>query len=49
MPPAAQQPLPNALSELQLVPDSELLEAQSGETQAVDFREFQLVLDPEFL
>lgn len=32
-----------------LVPDSELLEAQSGETQAEDFREFQLVLDPEFL
>ena len=34
MPPAAQQPLPNALSELELVPDSELLEASFRETQA---------------
>jgi hypothetical protein len=37
------------LREFVLVPDGELLEAQSGETQAEDFREFQLVLDPEFL
>ncbi|MDC0308161.1 hypothetical protein OAL44_03400 [Planctomycetaceae bacterium] len=48
-PPTAQQPLPTALREFVLVPDGELLEAQSGETQAEDFREFQLVLDPEFL
>ncbi|MDG1808281.1 MAG: hypothetical protein P8I27_10305, partial [Pirellulaceae bacterium] len=48
-PPAAKQPLPTAPCEFVLVPDGELLEAQSGETQAEDFREFQLVLDPEFL
>ncbi|MDG2012685.1 MAG: hypothetical protein P8J33_04220 [Pirellulaceae bacterium] len=48
-PPTAQQPLPTAPREFVLVPDGELLEAQSGETQAEDFREFQLVLDPEFL
>jgi hypothetical protein len=32
-----------------LVPDGELLEAQSGETQAEASGELQLVLDPEFL
>ena len=48
-PPAAKPPLPTAPCEFVLVPDGELLEAQSGETQAEDFREFQLVLDPEFL
>ena len=40
---------PTGAREYVLVPDGELLEAQSGETQAEDFREFQLVLDPEFL
>ncbi|MDA7903326.1 transposase [Mariniblastus sp.] len=48
-PPNAASPKPTAPREFVLVPDGELLEAQSGETQAEDFREFQLVLDPEFL
>ena len=47
--PTAQQPLPITPSEFEWLPDGEFLEAQSGETQAEDFREFQLVLDPEFL
>ncbi|MCP4082821.1 MAG: hypothetical protein GY743_21550 [Planctomycetaceae bacterium] len=48
-PPNAASPKPTAPREFVLVPDGELLEAQSGETQAEDYREFQLVLDPEFL
>ncbi len=47
-PPTAQQPLPTAASEFELVPDGEFLEAQFRETQAEASREFQLVLDPEF-
>ncbi len=41
--------LPTALSEYELVPDGESFEVQSGETQAEQSRELQLVLDPEFL
>ncbi len=41
--------VPTALREFVLVPDGEFLEVQSGETQAEDSRELQLVLDPEFM
>jgi hypothetical protein len=48
-PPAAKSPMSSAPCEFVLVPDGEFLEAQFRATQAQASREFQLVLDPEFL
>ncbi|MDG1809082.1 MAG: hypothetical protein P8I27_14410, partial [Pirellulaceae bacterium] len=47
--PPAKPPLPTVPCEFELVPDGEFLEAQFRETQLEASREFQLVLDPEFL
>ncbi len=45
----AKPPLLTVPCEFELAPDGEPLETKSEETQAEDFREFQLILDPNFL